>query len=231
MSSVSRATVRWTLVMPVQSAERAKSRLMAPDGVDHDVLARAIAADALTAVRNCPLVGHRVVVTSDVVVGPAAARLADDVVPDAGTGLGTAVTAGVARAQRVAPQGPVGVLLPDLPALTPLDLTVALEAAAEHRSAFVPDAEGTGTVLLTAASIAELRPAFGVGSAARHNALGAVRLDLDLPRLRCDVDTADGLQAAAALGLGPRTSSVLEAARRRTAGGLPSHQRCAAGSR
>ena len=198
------------MVLPVQSAGRAKSRLVVPAGVDHGRLARAMALDTLAAVRACPLVRHRVVVTSDEVVGPAALGAGDDVLSDVGRGLRAAVTAGVARALQLAPAGAIGVLLADLPALTANDLSLALEAAARHGNAFVPDDEGSGTVLLTAITGASLRPAFGLGSAARHRALGAVRLDLDLPRLRSDVDTAAGLQVAAALGLGPHTRSAVE---------------------
>ena len=212
MSSARDALAGWTLVLPVQSAGRAKSRLAVPAGVDHDRLARAMALDTLAAVRACPLVRHRIIVTSDEVVGPAAVGAGDDVVLDDGSGLGAAVATGVARALQLAPAGAIGVLLADLPALTPADLILALEAAAKHSSAFVPDDVGSGTVLLTAITGSSLRPAFGVGSAARHRALGAVRLDLDLPRLRSDVDTARGLQAAAELGLGPQTRSAVTGA-------------------
>lgn len=206
------AATRWTLVLPVQRAEVGKSRLTAPKGVRHSDLARAITTDALAAVRDCNLVGHRIVVTSDDVVGPEAAAAGDHVVADAGQGLSAAVASGVAEAARVAPAGPVAVLLLDLPALGSADLAAALEASVAHAFAFVPDAEGTGTVLLTAAAPALLLPAFGGASAAQHSGLGAVRLDLDLPRLRRDVDTADGLEQAVALGVGPCTRRVLQPA-------------------
>lgn len=212
MSSASGAVARFTLVLPVQGADRAKSRLVAPQGVDHAALARAIATDALAAVRACDLVVRRVVVTSDPVIGPAARELGDEVVTDPGSGLTAAVSAGVARARRLDPDGGVGVLLVDLPALTAADLALALDAAAAQPRSVVADTEGTGTVLLTALTGVELRHAFGTGSAARHVSLGAVLLDLDLPRLRRDVDTAAALGAAQALGLGPSTAAVLRGA-------------------
>lgn len=212
MWSATREAVRFTLVLPVQSAARAKSRLVAPDGVDHERLARAIATDALTAVRACDRVTRLIVVTSDAVIAPAAIAAGDDVVPDAGAGLGAAVAAGVARALEVAPGAAIGVLLADVPALTAHDLATALDVVTAHPSAFVPDLEGSGTVLLTALGGTLLRPSFGDGSAQRHEALGAARLDLDLPRLRRDVDTSAGLRAAAALGLGVETAQVLRSA-------------------
>src|SRR3546814_10618148 len=55
--------------------------------------------------------------------------------------------------------------------------------------------------------------AFGEDSAQRHRLLGCT--DLDLPAdstLRRDVDTPAQLEAAASLGLGPRTSALVSAA-------------------
>ena len=101
-------------------------------------------------------------------------------------------------------------LLGDLPALLPEDLVAALSAAAAFERAVVPDADGTGTVLLTARRGA-LEPAFGPGSAERHVRAGHERLDLDLPRLRTDVDDDLSLTRARALGLGPATSACLAA--------------------
>jgi 2-phospho-L-lactate guanylyltransferase len=106
----------------------------------------------------------------------------------------------------------VAVLLGDLPALRPDDLLAALRAAGGHLRAVVPDVEGTGTVLLTARDGASLEPSFGPGSAARHQAAGATRLDLELPHLRTDVDDDRGLAVALALGVGPATAGVLAAA-------------------
>lgn len=98
-------------------------------------------------------------------------------------------------------------LLGDLPALRAEDLVAALESCAAHPTCVVPDAEGTGTVLLTS-TVGPPQPRFGPGSAARH-ALAATLLALDLPRLRRDVDTAADLATAMSLGVGPRTAAAL----------------------
>jgi 2-phospho-L-lactate guanylyltransferase len=73
----------------------------------------------------------------------------------------------------------------------------------------VPDADGTGTVLLSALDSEHLVPAFGEGSAARHARLGHTLLELPLPGLRTDVDDLASLTAAAQLGLGPHTRAAL----------------------
>ncbi len=200
--------VPWQVVVPVKQAERAKSRLHPPAPLSRPDLARAVALDTLEAV--CRAVGprHVLLVSSDDQAVASAAALGVPVVADPGLGLNAAVRAGITRVQADEPGSAVAVLLGDLPALRPGDLTDALERCAAYERAFVPDADDTGTVLLTAGAGVALHPQFGPGSAARH-AASAVRLDLDLPHLRQDVDDVAALAAAAELGLGRHTAAVL----------------------
>jgi 2-phospho-L-lactate guanylyltransferase len=200
----------WTLVLPVQSAARAKSRLEVPAGVDRSRLARAVARDSLAAARGASLAARLVVVTADDTLADECRRSGDHVVRDDGRSLTSAVRRGIDTARALAPQDPTAVLLADVPALTADDLDQALTLAGGSPFAVVPDAEGSGSVLLTAARPDLLQPAFGADSARRHAELGAVRLDLDLPRLRRDVDTWAALVNAAALGLGAATTAVLQ---------------------
>jgi 2-phospho-L-lactate guanylyltransferase len=119
------------------------------------------------------------------------------------------VAAGVAA---IDPQGrmPRAALLGDLPALRPADLADALRAAASVDRAVVADAEGTGSTLVTAVAGVAWTSSFGDGSFARHVALGCAALEIaDASTLRRDVDTAAQLDAARALGLGPRTAALL----------------------
>ena len=107
---------------------------------------------------------------------------------------------------------PRAALLGDLPALRPGDLAEALRAAASLPRAVVPDAEGTGSTLVTAAPGEEWTSAFGMGSFARHVELGCAPVQIrDASTLRRDVDDAAQLEAARALGLGPRTAALLGA--------------------
>lgn len=197
--------VRWHVVVPVKDAELAKSRLEAPEPLRRTDLARAVACDTLEAVSAAVGPDALTVVTSDAVVRDVALALGARVVPDPGRGLNGAVAAG----WQDTPEGDgsrVGwaALLGDLPALRPGDLRAALAECARHRSAVVPDAAGTGTVLLTS-TVAPPVPRFGPGSAARHEADGAAVLPLELASLRRDVDLAEDLRAALSLGVGPHT--------------------------
>lgn len=203
---------QWTVVLPVKGGPSAKSRLGAPPAV-----AAAVALDCLDAVLACAAVGSCVVVSADAAVQRAARLAGAQVVPETrpGSGLVAAVTDGIAAADhRPWCARPAAVLLADLPALRPDDLEAALSAARaafsrEHPMVAVPDADGTGTVLLAARTPSQLDPAFGPASFAEHQRRGAVPLPLDLPRLRRDVDTPADLEAALALGVGSRTAAAL----------------------
>lgn len=193
--------------MPVKEAERGKTRL-AVDGVDRADLARAIALDTISAAAACDEVERVIVVTNDAGVSAAFDDARIEVRAEGpGRGLDAAVATGIARAGDGAARA---ALLGDLPALRSADLGEALRLAADHDRSVIADAEGTGSTLVTAAPDAAWTSAFGADSFARHVALGCTPLVLsNASTLRRDVDTADQLTAAAALGLGPRTAALL----------------------
>ncbi|GAA3662391.1 2-phospho-L-lactate guanylyltransferase [Microbacterium marinilacus] len=197
----------WAVVVPVKGAS-GKSRLELPAaaGRRRGELARAIALDTLDAVFRATHVSTVIVVTSDADI-VAALQGRALIVPDPGSGLNPAVSAGLAAAPSSLPRA---ALLGDLPALSPRDLDSALQLAAEVPLGVVPDAEGTGTTLVTARAGQRLQPAFGAASRARHEEAGLAVLDVPpASTLRRDVDTVDQLRAAAAMGLGRRTSALL----------------------
>ena len=202
---------RWRLIVPVKGQLAAKSRLDPPVGVVRADLAHAFALDTITAALACIPPAHLVVVTSD----PLAAAFVRDkggtVVADQGDGLNPAVRHGARYVEGVLGDGPTAVLLGDIPTLRSQDLVDALSACARHPRAMVPDASGTGTVLLSALSPPDLHPHFGADSARKHTR-HCVRLDLDLPALRTDVDDDQGLRRAIALGVGRYTAAVLHLA-------------------
>lgn len=200
----------WRLIIPVKGQATAKSRLHPPLGVARADLAHALALDTITAAAACLQPHHLFVVTSD---GPTATfvrGLGGTVIGDLGHGLNPAISLGIAHVDRVLGPGPTAVLLGDLPALRTADLVAALAACADHSRALVPDAEGTGTVLLSALSPGDLHPRFGPGSALAHGP-DYVQLNLNLPSLRTDVDDDQGLRDAMLIGVGRRTALVLGA--------------------
>jgi 2-phospho-L-lactate guanylyltransferase len=200
----------WSLVIPVKTLDRAKSRLAGLAGPRRGELALAMAADTLSALLACPAVAVAIVVTDDGRAGAELAALGALVLPDQpGAGLNPALEFGAAFAAERWPGRGRAALAADLPALRPAEIGAALAAASEWPAAFVPDAAGSGTTLYTAGPAASFRPAYGPGSAGRHAAAGAAELDLPgIDGLRQDVDTAEDLDRAAALGLGARTAAV-----------------------
>jgi 2-phospho-L-lactate guanylyltransferase len=199
----------WTAVIPVKRLHAAKTRLRgAVPAARHEELALALVRDTAAAVLACPEVAEVLVVTDDPAAADAARALGARVVPEDGA---TDLNAALRRADRFTRPGrDRAVLTGDLPALRPEDLSDALRRVGAR--AFVPDAAGTGTVLLAAAAGVALDPRFGVDSGAAHAASGADRITGDWPGLRRDVDTVADLRAVLALGTGPHTCAVLRAA-------------------
>jgi 2-phospho-L-lactate/phosphoenolpyruvate guanylyltransferase len=175
--------VLWTILVPLKPLALAKSRLRGVYG-DHEDLVLALARSTLSAAAASPVVERIVVI--------GAALPGFESLPDPFGRLNPALAHAAGQID-----GAVAALPADLPALRPDELTEALSLATSR--AFVPDSEGTGTVLL-AAPDGELNPQFGPGSADRHELSGARRLPGAWPTLRRDVDTAVDLKEAIRLG-------------------------------
>jgi 2-phospho-L-lactate guanylyltransferase len=201
------ALISWSVLMPVKVLAQAKSRLAGLAGPRRGELALAMACDTVTAVLET---ARAIVITDDPMAAAALNELGAQVIPDEPRdGLNAALRHGAAVAARSWPRSGLAALSADLPALRPLELARALQAAANWPNAFVADAAADGTTLYTAAPGATFRPAFGFASRTRHAADGAAELQLsDIPGLRRDVDTPDDLRGAAELGLGPRTAPL-----------------------
>jgi 2-phospho-L-lactate/phosphoenolpyruvate guanylyltransferase len=197
----------WTVVIPVKRLSAAKSRLRgAVPAARHGDLALAMVCDTAAAVVAASTVAELLVVTDDPAVAAAVGGLGARVVPDQpGADLNAAMRFG---ADEVAGRSRFrAVLAGDLPALRAGHLEAAL--AAVRRRSFVPDAAGSGTVLLAAPPGEPLRPLFGLGSAVAHASSGAAELTGDWPGLRQDVDTAADLVTVLALGAGRHTRELL----------------------
>lgn len=194
--------MQWTVLLPAKALPDAKSRLAPASAspADHRALVDAIRHDTAAAARGAPNVVRVLVVVDRGAPAP-------DVIVQSGPGLNAALDEAAAIAAARWPDDGVAALVGDLPALRADELAEALHAAAAHGRGYVPDHQGTGTTLLTAAPGVALRPRFGLASAARH-AAEATLLPAG-PGLRHDVDTAADLEAAVALGLGAATASVL----------------------
>lgn len=200
----------WSLIIPLKPLRLAKSRLaaMAGDAL-RPFLALAFAEDTVAAALSSPLVGSVLVVTDDPLAARRLGLLGARIVPDApGRGLNAALAYGAATIRDEAPGAAVAALNADLPALRPEELGRVLSAAGGYARSFLADAAGVGTTLLAAAPRAELAPAFGGASRARHRRSGAVELALaGVESVRRDVDTGEDLAGALALGVGPRTAA------------------------
>jgi 2-phospho-L-lactate guanylyltransferase len=201
----------WYLVVPLKPLALAKSRLAGAggDGV-RPALALAFALDTVAAALACAAVRGVSVVTDDALAGTELSALGALIVPDApAAGLNAALAHGAQLVRSGRPGASVAALNADLPALRPAELERVLDAAAAADRAFLADAAGIGTTVLTAAPGIGLAPAFGGASRARHRGSGAQEIPLaGVDSVRRDVDTAEDLRVALSLGVGPRTAAA-----------------------
>ncbi|MEU8822996.1 2-phospho-L-lactate guanylyltransferase [Streptomyces sp. NPDC048636] len=209
------ARVAWTLVVPLKPLARAKSRLSEAAGdALRPGLALAFALDTVAAALAAGLVRGVTVVTDDPLAGRELSALGARIVPDPpGSGLNAALAHAARAVREEHPGAAVAALNADLPALRSAELDQVLDIASGLSRAFLADAAGVGTTLLSAAPGTELAPAFGGPSRARHRASGAREIELaGVDSVRRDVDTGEDLRAALALGVGPHTARRLGAA-------------------
>ena len=199
----------YVVLLPVKPPARGKSRLDI-DPARRRALAAAFALDTARACLDAESVGAVLAVTDD-------ARFAEELraagchtIPDGVAGdLNETLRLAAAEAHRRWPGLTPVAVCADLPALRPADLdAVLVSAPGSSVAAFVADRDGTGTTLYTA-PYAEFAPRFGVRSRQAHLEAGARELEGDLTSLRRDVDDADALAEADALGLGAHTRLAL----------------------
>lgn len=177
-------------ILPVKDLRFAKSRLHMPNRAG---IVTAMLLDTLEAVLAAKA-GLVVLVSPDPAVAAIAQRYAVEFLSHNGS-LNEAIAAAVTDDRCAG-------VLPDVPALRPDDVRLLVQAD----RGFVPDAAGTGTTMVIAE---RLVPVFGTGSAQAFESLGLPRLPA-APTARCDVDDAQGLAAATALGLGRHTLACLK---------------------
>lgn len=193
----------WCAVVPVRGFAGAKQRLrIALPECAVDELARRLAERTLALLGSLPEIASIVVVTDEreaLLPARPGLRVVREERP---SGLNAAVRLGLRIARTAAEEAGAGpaqktlVMHADLPLLTAPELRAALTALEDlGRSAFVPDAEGSGTTALAYFCGDGRPPRFGEGSALRHRSAGFARLAL--PRshgLRADLDTGEQLR-------------------------------------
>lgn len=190
-----------TAILPVKRFDDAKRRLAA--GMDDERLRAVVAAmlgDVLEAIGEARQVERTIVVSGDPLAQELAAEFGADVVPDPDdAGHSEAALAGIARAE--VDGASCVVLLPgDCPLLDPRELDRLLTAVPSEYVGIVPDRHGEGTNALVLSPPGALRPAFGEGSRARHEAAAresgiAFAVEEGISSLALDLDTPADLIA------------------------------------
>jgi 2-phospho-L-lactate guanylyltransferase len=197
---------RYVALVPVKPPALGKSRLVGLTDDDRRALAAAFALDTVAACLAARTIEQVLVATDDAGFSVALTGLGADAIPDGvAMDLNGTLRQCAAEAHRRWPALVPVALTADLPAVRAEDLDEALGAVAPGEAAYVADTDGLGTTLYTAAYDG-FDPRFGPGSALAHDSAGARPISAPLARLRRDVDDLADLDAALALGVGPRTA-------------------------
>lgn len=199
------------VLLPVKPPARGKSRLVGVGDEARTDLAKAFALDTVAACLAARRVGAVLVATDDARFSEALSAAGAPCIPDGATAdLNATLRQTAAEARRRWPGLSPVALCADLPSLLAQDLDSALADLDDHDGpAFVADAAGVGTSMYAAPWDA-FDPRYGGASRRAHLDAGARELTAPLASLRHDVDDLPGLQAASALGVGPRTRAVLD---------------------
>jgi 2-phospho-L-lactate guanylyltransferase len=211
--------MRTLAILPVKSFGAAKQRLSpALDDGARGVLAEAMFADVLAALRLVPGLDGIAVVTADARAEAAARDAGATVLPDTEeAGQSAAASIGISHALSMGFERVL--LVPgDTPLLDPAEVGALL--AARRPVSIVPDRHGSGTNALLLRPPDAIAPSFGPGSLERHvraaDAAGVPAAVEEVPTLVLDVDTGDDLSALlAALAERPDVAPATRAALRR----------------
>ena len=197
---------KYVALVPVKPPALGKSRLVGLPDDERVALAAAFALDTVAACLASAVIGEVLVATDDASFSVELAALGAVTIPDGvAMDLNGTLRQSAAEARRRWPELVPVALTADLPAVRGADLDEALTELSPGEAAYVADTDGLGTTLYTAA-YDTFDPRFGPASALAHNGTGARPITAPLPRLRRDVDDPSDLDAALALGVGPRTA-------------------------
>ncbi len=203
------ARFRFVAVVPIKPPAQGKSRLAPLPDTERTELARAFALDTVAAVLGAEGVCAVLAITDDFRLAAELGAVGCVVLPDAvSDDLNLNLSQAAREVERRWPTAGLVAVCADLPALSSAELDLALGLVPEVGAAFVVDALGEGTTMYAARTLADFRPSFGPGSAARHEHEGAQVLAGDWPTLRQDVDQLGDLGRALLLGVGVHTRAA-----------------------
>ena len=104
----------------------------------------------------------------------------------------------------------VAIFLPDLPSVTPAEISVALELASAHRTSFIADQNSIGSTAFFS-TVGKVATHFGTNSAAAHRGAQSFELiDSIFKGIKADCDDWSDLLAIETGDLGQATRALME---------------------
>ena len=196
----------WNIYLPIKPTFNRKTRFENWSSGKRSALAKAMAIDVI----NCLLLVEQI--NSITIVGVDHKELVqsndpkvESFIPSKLLGINSDVTEAVKYSQNIA------VLLPDIPAITGLEITTALMLAENQPESFIADKSEQGSTFYAALQRQNLQPAFGLGSALKHANQGAYKLDHEcFIGIRSDCDNLMQLLSISPELIGPATKKFLQ---------------------
>lgn len=196
--------IRWNAIVPAKRLKDAKTRLGRED------LALPFLTDVINALKGSELISSVTVVSADPTICELAEQLDCRVVVEHNReGLLAAIDLGINHLDAMDKENVV-VVLGDLPCLLAEHVELFVNQGREHESAFLSDAEGTGSTMWMRTNSLSPTPHFGPRSRAMHRQSSAYEVThQDLAGARRDVDTLVNLWDAERIGVGMSTQNAL----------------------
>lgn len=199
-------------VVPVKALAASKTRLLGGERSAIEALSLAMMLDVLDALLRVPELDRVAVVTPDALVAQSARDAGAEALLRDDPGLNASIEAASAELAP-GPEDSVLVVLGDVAAAAPAEISELLHAAQAPGVALAPSRDG-GTSALLRAPRGAIPARFGADSAKRHREeaerAGVAYRELFLSSLAIDVDVADDIRAILACEtLGRRTREAL----------------------
>lgn len=205
MTSASNPNEPWSVFLPLKHFAAGKSRLGTLPADFRISLIKAMASDLIDALLQVSNIASITVVGVDhrLITDAANLRLTSFEIAEP-VDINSDLNIAIGAKNRIA------IFLPDLPSITPLEISTALEMASHNRTSFIADQNAIGsTAFFSTAGKVSTR--FGANSAAAHRAAQAVELSHPTFRgIKADCDDWSDLLAINTSDLGHATQALME---------------------
>ncbi len=205
MNSTSNPNESWDVFLPLKQFAAGKSRLSTIPDDFRVSLIKAMAIDLIDALLQTPQIASITIVGVDheELTNSASPKLKSFPISEP-VDINSDLQMAIGDSKRVA------IFLPDLPSVTPAEISEALELASAHRTSFIADQNSIGSTAFFS-TVGKVATHFGTNSAAAHRSSQSFELiDSIFKGIKADCDDWSDLLAIETSDLGQATRALME---------------------